>query len=138
MYPYLFLQRSKFILLRTSRSVLGAMMSSRLARGHQHRTHSNPNRLHGRNLSLVSCLLQSYRRGLKVAALAHQVEQQQQQGQQQLIAIPLRLGGRAVAILWDLDNIAPSSLQLDLLPAVQELQVGPTYKQATSLKHCLT
>ncbi|WIA33850.1 hypothetical protein OEZ86_006954 [Tetradesmus obliquus] len=57
----------------------------------------------------------------KVAAEAHPLEPQQQQQQQH--GIPLRLNGRAVSILWDLDNTAPSSLQLDLLPAVQELQV---------------
>uniref|UniRef100_A0A383V7U3 NYN domain-containing protein n=1 Tax=Tetradesmus obliquus TaxID=3088 RepID=A0A383V7U3_TETOB len=59
----------------------------------------------------------------KVAAGAHPLEPQQQQQQQQQHGIPLRLNGRAVSILWDLDNTDPSSLQLDLLPAVQELQV---------------
>jgi hypothetical protein len=60
-----------------------------------------------------------------------QQQEQQQQQQQHAQAIPLCLSGRAVAILWDLDNVAPSSLQLDLLPAVHQLQVGPIGNKAT-------
>jgi hypothetical protein len=71
---------------------------------------------------------------VKVAALAHHLEPQQQQ-QQHAQPLPLCLNGRKVAILWDLDNVAPSSLQLDLLPAVQKLQVGPTSKKAATIEH---
>lgn len=39
------------------------------------------------------------------------------------ISKPLDLSSRTVAILWDLDNISPASLALDLVPAVEELQV---------------
>jgi hypothetical protein len=98
-------------------------MGSRLAQGHRHGAHSIANRLHCRHNVNASYILTVCQLRRKVAARAHQLEQQQQQ-QQNLPNIPLNLNGRAVAILWDLDNMSPSSLQLDLLPAVQELQVN--------------
>jgi hypothetical protein len=102
------------------------MMSSHLTRSHGHSAQSHAILFHSvqksRSLRLSSLLQHT----TKVAAQARQLEPQQQQlqqQQQQLQAIPLCLKGRAVSILWDLDNAASSSLQRDLLPALQELKV---------------
>ncbi|KAF6257902.1 hypothetical protein COO60DRAFT_1175858 [Scenedesmus sp. NREL 46B-D3] len=96
------------------------MMTSRLAPVHRHGALNQSSRLHGRYPFSIARTPAYLQLQLNAGALSQQLEPQQQQ---QLPAIPLCLNGRAVAILWDLDNVAPSSLQLDLIPAARELQV---------------